>query len=328
MVKVNKQNFKKMKKNTFIHLMMVFGAMLAVSTACEDEALNPYVEPLPGVHAFAQVAEGSAQNFLLAQTEDDITFDIRWVSVDSELSVEKIDLYVLFNENYVDIDENPRVARHGGDEGVFFATIEGADLPANREDISFSISQEDVAALYQGATFDYDDDGTAENVFDNAFKPTRSGNVPFIPGDNFAVRWELTTTDGLVYDSWSPSVCTELPGANCEVAWILECGQVISEPAQDYTIAFSDTFGDGWNGAAVTVLVDGEATNYTLEDGSSGSQVVSVPVGTSSLSFAFVSGDFDGEVSFTITTEKGNIIYSGGAPAAGPITLDLCAENN
>lgn len=317
-----------MKTIKLQYIYTVLAAMICFSTACQDEELNPYVEPLPGVHAFAQVADGSAENFLLAQTEEDINFNIRWISVDSKLSVDKIDLFILFNENYVDEDGNPLVARHGGEEGVYFKTVEGSELPTNREDFTFSISQEEVEALYQGATFDYDDDGTAEDVFDNAFKPTRTESTPFIPGDDFAVRWELTTTDGLVYDSWSPSVCTELPGANCEVAWILECGQVITEPAQDYTIVFSDSYGDGWNGAAVSVIVDGEATEYTLEEGASGSQVVSVPDDTASLSFAFVSGDFDGEVSFTITTEKGNVIYSGGAPPEGPITLDLCEENN
>lgn len=318
-----------MKKNSLLYFMMVLAGMLTVSTACEDEELNPYLEPLPGVHAFGQVADGSPANFILGQTAEDITFNLQWISIDQELSVEKIDVFVLFNEDYEDEDGNPLVARHGGDEGVFLTSVEGSALPANRENFSFSLSQEDVRTLYEGITFDYDEDGTAVDVFDNDFKPARSSAQPFINGDNFSVRWVLTTTDGLVYDSWSPSVCTELPGANCEVSWILECGQVINEPAQDYTIAMADSFGDGWNGAAVEVIADGNViASVTIDDGASATEVVSVPEGTSSLEFAYVSGDWDSEVTFTITTEKGNtIVNAGPSPGAGTLTLNLCDEN-
>jgi len=308
---------------------MILAGVLTFSTACEDEDLNPYLEPLPGVHAFGQVADGSPANFILGQTGEDITFDLQWISIDGELSVESIDLYVLFNENYEDEDGNPLVARHGGQEGVFFSSIEGSSLPSNRENFSFSLAQEDVRALYEGSTFDYDDDGTAVDVFNNDFKPARSSVQPFINGDEFAVRWVLTTTDGLVFDSWSPSVCTELPGANCEVSWILECGQVINEPVQDYTFVMNDSFGDGWNGAAVDVIADGNViASVTIDDGASATEVISVPEGTSSLEFAYVSGDWDSEVTFTITTEKGNTIVSAGpSPGAGTLTLNLCDEN-
>lgn len=308
---------------------MIFAAVLTFSTACEDEELSPYLEPLPGVHAFGQVADGSAANFILGQTSEDITFNLQWVSIDGELDVEKIDIFVLFNENYEDVDGNPLVARHGGTEGVFFTSVEGSALPGNREDLSFSLSQEDVRQLYQGVTFDYDDDGTAVDVFDNDFKPARSGAQPFINGDVFSVRWILTTTDGLVFDSWSPSVCTELPGANCEVSWILECGQVINQPAQDYTIVMNDSYGDGWNGAAVEVVVDGSVlTSVSIDDGAAGTEVVTVPAGAGSLEFRYVSGDWDSEVTFTITTAKGNTIVSAGpSPGAGTLTLNLCDEN-
>jgi hypothetical protein len=319
-----------MKKNSLIYSVIMLAGLMVFSTSCQDEELNPYIEPLPGVHAFGQFAEGSSSNFILGELDEDLTFSLRWISIDNQLSVEKIDLYILFNEDYEDVDRNPRVARHGGDEGRFFTSIEGSALPANREDFTFSISQSDVRSLYDGITFDYDEDGTAVNVFDNDFKPSRAAGAPFISGDNFAVRWVLTTTDGLVYDSWSPSVCTELPGANCEINWILECGQVIRQPAQDYTITMADSFGDGWNGASLNVIADGNATSVSITEaeGAADTEVVSVPEGTSSVTFEYVSGDWDSEVSFTITTEKGNIIASVTNPSAGTITLNLCEENN
>lgn len=317
-----------MKKNSILYITMVLAGLLVFNTACEDEALNPYVEPLPGVHAFGQFAADSPTNFIIEETGTELDINLQWISVDGALEVEKIDVFVLFNENYVDEDGNPLVAAHGGTEGIFYTTIEGGEIPANRENTTISVSQNDVFSLYDGSEYDYDDDGVAENVFDNEFKPSRSGDAPFISGDNFGIRWILYTTDGLVFDSWSPSVCTELPGANCEVTWILECGQVIREPAQEYTISLNDSYGDGWNGAAISVNIDGTATEYTLEDGSAITHVVTVPPGTTDLSFDFISGDYDSEVTFTIVTEKGNTIAAGGpSPPVGTITLDLCEEN-
>lgn len=227
------------KTSIFSYIALLTGFML-VNTACEDEELSPYIEPLPGVHAFAQYSEDSPQNYIYGE-EDEITLEIEWISVDNELEVNKIDLYLLFNENYTDMDNNPRVARHGGTDGIYFMTIKGGDLPANRTSTTFSVSEDDVFNLYGDATYDYVGDGEAVAVFNNTLKPSRTGGQPFIAGDNFSVRWELTTTDGLVYDSWSPSVCTELPGANCSVDWSVVC---LSDLATDYTFVTTNITAD------------------------------------------------------------------------------------
>lgn len=212
-----------MKMNKIIYIMSFFAGMLLLTTACENEDLNPYVEPLPGVHAFAQLAEGSAADFSYGDVNESITHNIRWISIDNQLAVNRIDLFILFNEDYTDEDDNPLVASHGGSEGILFRTIEGSEIPGNREDITFSLSQSEIYALYQNATFDYDEDGTATPVFANPEKPDRQGaTAPFIADDNFVVRWVLYTENDLVVDSWSPSVCTELPGANCQVIWGVE----------------------------------------------------------------------------------------------------------
>ena len=99
----------------------------------------------------------------------------------------------------------------------------------------------------------------------------------------------------------------------------------ISNPVGDYTINFYDSYGDGWNNAAIRVFLDGVSTDYTLNDGSVGSQVVSIAAGPASLSFEFVSGDWDSEASFTIVAPSAITIASGGPnPAVGPITLYTC----
>ncbi|WP_193217978.1 MULTISPECIES: T9SS type A sorting domain-containing protein [unclassified Imperialibacter] len=101
----------------------------------------------------------------------------------------------------------------------------------------------------------------------------------------------------------------------------------ISNPTGDYVINFEDDYGDGWNGASIKVIIDGNESLYTLDDGFEGSEVVSMPNGAVSLSFEFVSGDWDSEITFTIVNPAGSTISSEGLePLPGPITLYLCAE--
>ena len=216
-----------MKRNCILYNVLIFG-LIAGNTSCQNEELSPYIEPQSGVHAYAKLAEDSPESFAAGDLTTPLDINIQWVSIDQQLDVESIDLYVLFNEDYTDEDGNPLVAEHGGEEGVFFQTIDASQL-SNRENTTFTITQQDILGLYEGATFDYDEDDTAEPVFSNSFKPSRTAGQPFIGDDTFVIRWELTTTDGLLFDSWSPSVCTEfetytgeLPndgGFNCEISW-------------------------------------------------------------------------------------------------------------
>ncbi len=260
-----------MKRISIINSTFLLLSLLIGNTACEDEELNPYVEPLPGVHAFAEVPNPGENptSFIYRDPSVAIPFEIEWISVDRQLEVDRIELYLLFNENYVDEDGNPQIARHGGTAGKLFQTFEGEAVPGNREDISFSVSQADMYALYQDAAYDYDGDGETTPVYSNPMTPNRTATVPFIPGDDFAVKWILYTTDGLKYDSWSPSVCTELPGANCEVAWGMQC---VSDLAGTYTYTTSgQTDGRGpfeFTGTETFTALGGG--KYSIADLSSG----------------------------------------------------------
>lgn len=303
-------------------------ALVVFIPACKDEDLVVLPEWESAVHGLTVLSAGSAPNFLNGDPSVELSFDIMWNSIDGDNTVTKIEVFAFFSEAYVDPDGNPATAAHGGANGRSILTIEGAAVPGNKETASFTVSQDDIYAAYSDATFDYDKDGTATPVWGNPDKPERNtGIYKFVPGDSFAIKWAFTTADGRVFDSWSPSVCTEFPGANCTVAWSIVCETVISDPPGDYVINFMDSYGDGWNGAAIKVVVDGVGTDYTLASGSSGSTTVTVPAGASTLTFEFVSGDWDSEVTFTIVSPKGNVIASGGpSPAEGELTLDLCLE--
>lgn len=82
-----------------------------------------------------------------------------------------------------------------------------------------------------------------------------------------------------------------------------------------------DTYGDGWNGASINVTIDGVITSYTLGDEHPDADTFFVPIPTgSTFSFEFVSGDWDGEIEYTITSPDGTIYADAYYPAVGIIT--------
>ncbi len=307
--------------------IIVMIASIGVITSCKDESLQVVPDWESAVHGFASVTSSNS-DLLYNDPAVDVDIELEWISIDQKLTVTKMEVYVLFDEAYIDVDGNPKVASHGGAEGKLIQTFEGAAVPANRTAVNFSVSQAAIYALYQSSTFDYGNGSV--NVFTNPDKPQRNATQRFMWDDAITVRWEFTTDDGRVFSSWAPSVCTEFPGANCQVGISVVCASDITNPGANggiYEISMTDTYGDGWNDAAIKVIIDGVATNYTLASGSAGVTNVAVPPTATTLKFEFVSGDWDSEVIFTIKSPKGNIIAAAGpSPAPGPIKLNLCLE--
>lgn len=306
---------------------LILIGLLGVITSCKDDSLVIVPEWESAVHGLAEITSSNS-DFLFNDPNVDVDVDLQWISIDGKASVTRIDVYALFNEDYVDVDGNPKVAKHGGDNGKLLASFEGGAVPASRTPLSFSVTQAALYALYSSSTFNYGN-GTV-SVFNNPDKPQRNATQRFMWDDAIKVRWEFFTEDGRKFNKWGVSVCTEFPGANCSVDLGVVCASTISNPGANggtYEIAMTDTYGDGWNGAAIRVTVDGTDTDYTLDDGSGGVTTFTVPPTATSISFAFVSGDWDSEVIFTIKSPKGNIIAAAGpSPAEGPIKLDLCLE--
>jgi hypothetical protein len=317
-------------KHIKVYFLLLAG-LLASVTSCKDDSIVIVPEWESGIHGLTAFNDDSDDvNFIKGDPSVELAFDIMWNSIDHKNTVEKIDVFILFNETYVDQDGNPKTAKHGGDDGALYMTFEGGEVPADKTPTSFGVSQDDVFTLYGGATFDYYGTGTPLPVWGaGSIRDDRNTDAfKFVDGDAFQMRWEFTTADGRVFSKWSPSVCNEFPGANCVVNWAAVCSQVIAAPAGDWTIAMTDTYGDGWNGAAIKVIVDGVGTNYTIANGSSNTEIVTVPGGTTTLQFEFVSGDWDSEVIFTITSPNANVVAKGGpSPPVGILTLDLCKEN-
>ena len=90
---------------------------------------------------------------------------------------------------------------------------------------------------------------------------------------------------------------------------------------QKWTIVGVDTFGDSWNGASIDVTIDGVTTSYTVE-ADTNTYDIAIPTGAT-YSFAFVSGDWDGEVEYTITSPQGDVFADSYYPAVGEITSGI-----
>jgi len=90
--------------------------------------------------------------------------------------------------------------------------------------------------------------------------------------------------------------------------------------ACDYQIALYDSFGDGWNGATVTVYVEGVPvlSNITLATGS-GPQYYSFSVEDGDeISTGYTQGSWPQEPYYDIIDSEGNIVATDGAGSAIP----------
>jgi hypothetical protein len=321
-----------MKKYTKILLSLLLIGITFQS--CEDETLITLPVWETAVHGYA-VINGTSTDFKKGDATIDIDFDLKWKSIDKKNEVTKIDLYVLFNETYTDKDGNSVTAKHGETAGKLVKSFSGSEVPVNNAIKSFSINQNEVFTAYSSNTYDYGFGAGAVNVFSNVLKPTRNATTnKFIPGDSFTVKWIFTTADGRVFDSWSPSVCTEFPEANCQVDWTVICAKEIEQRTGDWTIYMEDTYGDGWQGGKIEVVIDGVVVEKIgLLDGNSNpaalskdTKIVTIPAGTKSLYFNWTDDSYNSECYFTIKNPNGNTLAAISTPSAGPIKLDLCNE--
>ncbi len=315
--------------NKLKYLALTLAGVFLLSVSCSDD------KELVPVWETAINGEGlivsTAQDFKRGDPSITLDFELKWISVDQKATVTKMEVFFTWNETYTDVDGNPAVANHGTKSLV---TYEGGAVPANRIPVAFSLTQAQVQALYSGATFDYNDGvtGNAIDVFGTPVNSSRDATNIFIDKDAFTVQWHFTADDGRVFDSWSPSVCTEFPGSNCQVDFGVVCAEDVPQPniAGNWTFDMQDTFGDGWQGGYISIIVDGaEAAQAKLANGggiTSGQFIYAASPTASTISFAWSNDTYNSECVFTIKSPKGNVVASVSNPTAGPIKLNLCQE--
>ena len=144
-------------------------------------------------------------------------------------------------------------------------------------------------------------------------------------GDLFLMRLVLNTTDGRTFTS--DNVGPKIQGSSAFVSPFRYSGSVVCPPLTGtWTIDMQDSYGDGWNGAAIEVNLDGVTTPYAIDTGSSGSFSIEVPSDAIGLVFSFKSGDYDSEVTYQITAPNGIVTDNGPSPSVGSINvgIDFC----
>lgn len=209
-------------------LVLLCSVMLITFFSCKDESLQVIPEWGTGINTYAKLKTGASSSFISGNATIPVEVNFRWISIDGLNTATKVEFFLLFNESYVDVDGNPKLVRHGGTGGKLWKTIEGSAVPANRADVLNTITQADVYALYKDNKYNYC--GTEVDVFNNPIKPGRTPAAPFLAGDTFSLKWIVYTADGRKFDSWSPSVCNEFPGSNCNYSWAVVCASDLSGP--------------------------------------------------------------------------------------------------
>jgi len=149
-----------------------------------------------------------------------------------------------------------------------------------------------------------------------------------IGGDQFAVRFEVVLTDGRKFSNANNS--GTITGSYFSSPFLngvtVVCAPTVPTPG-NWTFVTNDSYGDGWNGASLTIVIDGaEAGSIANVDGDNmQTYEFNVPEGTKTISIKYVSGAWDSEVSFTITSANGNEVVNVPAdPLAGVELLDYC----
>lgn len=155
-------------------------------------------------------------------------------------------------------------------------------------------------------------------------------------GDRFKVRFEIELSDGRTFSDANNS--GTITGSYFSSPFLNNVNVVCAPSvptAGTWTVETTDLWGDGWNGGALNILIDGQAVTIANVDGgipgpisTSQSYEFEVPAGTQTISIMYGPGAFDEEVLFTITSANGNVVSSlGPNPVTNTELLDYCLDN-
>ena len=147
-------------------------------------------------------------------------------------------------------------------------------------------------------------------------------------------RFELSLTDGrsFSYQNATGSMTGFYWSSPFRYLVIIGCKVPFgaTPPAGNYTLNGQDSWGDGWNGATVTITIDGEVAEvFGFTDGTSASTSFTLD-GTQSLGLSFSGGAWDSEVTYQLEYEDPNggnaqtALSDGTSPADGPKDLNIC----
>lgn len=300
---------------------IVLVVLLALTiNSCSNNPNNAIYDVFDGIEygAIIRTLNRGSQNFNLFDLSS--TWDITVETQDEEFGalLSQMVVYVGYTDNKDDGVDNNRAE-------VVLSTI-----PAS----SFTISSNGLPST--SLLYTLNDMVTALGLSSGQYNG----------GDTFDIRLEVQLTDGRSFSAADGS--GSLQGSYFKSPYLYQAGMLcipdVPFPGV-YVIDMQDSYGDGWQtttgdgGPGITVTLDTgvvlevglctpyEASSFAcVNDYSSGSDTITIPVGTLSADWYFP-GDYWGEISFQIYAPSGNLIADiGPGTGAGPIALNLCDE--
>ena len=159
-----------------------------------------------------------------------------------------------------------------------------------------------------------------------------TAQISWVPNGNFTT-WQYSIDDGANWTDVSGVTHINLTGLTSGVNYTVllrtNCGSEQSEARSvsfvtgdmcEISYELTDSYGDGWNGAAINV-VDGMTgtilATWTIGSGRSVSGTLPIIDG-STVNFVWVRGNYDSECSYVVNDVSGNTIFAGSA-AMSPI---------
>lgn len=285
-----------MKK--IIYKLLLLSTVAFIFSGCEDELIVD--EVFSGVTRGAILRTISANNSFNIFDET-TTFDAELEEDDLEGGdlLSEINLFLSFEDNTDDGVDNSK-------DEILIDNFAAADLGISdsglpKVDFSFSLAESlSTIGLSDGE---------------------------FFGGDIFNFRFEVILTDGRVFSADNAnSTVTSGTFFQSPFNYAVTIKCIPPSPvAGDYILDLVDSFGDGWDGAFLTVTIDGVATDFTIDDGEEASFTVNVPMGTTDLLFEYTAGSFESEHSYEITAPTGETAAEDGpSPTVGEILLNIC----
>jgi len=261
-------------------VIVTFGFFCAISCTPDENVYIDATETLePGIVVRTLNLEGTTFNFFnVPESTLSVDFEIQGKEGDE---VAEVQVYVDFQDNtFFDSEFNTNGTTAPGE--ALIQTISASELTVGR----FDFPTASISYSYQELL----DALGLQNDLDTVFN-----------SDQFVVRLAVVMTDGRIFTNTgnnSPSLEDGFFLSPFRYFPTIVCPTLV---LGDITIDFEDSFGDGWNGASIDVVNDGESTSYTLDNGGSGSVTFTVPPGTENQTISFSGGSFDDEVGYTIT---------------------------
>lgn len=156
------------------------------------------------------------------------------------------------------------------------------------------------------------------------------GPEGFVPGlgTTLSVGTTSITISGLdantTYDVYLASDCGD---DNSETNGPLAFTTNFSNPPSscDYKLELFDSFGDGWNGASLTVTLPSGSTTFTLNNGNQADFTFEV-LDADPIALNYSSGIFENEVSYHLLNSDGVLLFQDGPfPATGEVFTDIAS---